>query len=58
MGHQVLASGKHNTPSEKKINSMFESGLTGGFLLLQNFSVAVSVSPHVSLLSPAEGGGI
>ena len=22
-------------------------GLTGGFLLLQNFSVAISVSPHV-----------
>ena len=24
-------------------------GLTGGFLLLQNFSVAISVSPHVCL---------
>ena len=24
-------------------------GLTGGFLLLQNFSVAISVSPHVYL---------
>ena len=24
-------------------------GLTGGFLLLQNFSVAISVSPHVVL---------
>ena len=22
-------------------------GLTGGFLLLQNFSIAISVSPHV-----------
>ena len=26
-------------------------GLTGGFLLLQNFSVAISVSPHVFYLS-------
>ena len=25
-------------------------GLTGGFLLLQNFSVAISVSPHVSFI--------
>ena len=25
-------------------------GLTGGFLLLQNFSVAISVSPHVCFI--------
>ena len=25
-------------------------GLTGGFLLLQNFSVAFSVSPHVCFI--------
>ena len=25
-------------------------GLTGGFLLLQNFSVAISVSPHVRFI--------
>ena len=25
-------------------------GLTGGFLLLQNFSVAVSVTPHVCFI--------
>ena len=25
-------------------------GLTGGFLLLQNFSVAISVSPHVCFM--------
>ena len=25
-------------------------GLTGGFLLLQNFSVATSVSPHVCFI--------
>ena len=25
-------------------------GLTGGFLLLRNFSVAISVSPHVCLI--------
>ena len=25
-------------------------GLTGGFLSLQNFSVAISVSPHVCLI--------
>ena len=36
---------------EKKKNIFDEitafRGLTGGFLLLQNFSVAISVSPHV-----------
>ena len=26
------------------------TGLTGGFLLLQNFSVAISVSPHVCFI--------
>ena len=26
------------------------SGLTGGFLLLQNFCVAISVSPHVCFI--------
>ena len=26
-------------------------GLTGGFLLLRNFSVAISVSPHVCYFS-------
>ena len=25
-------------------------GLTGGFLLLQNFSVSISVSPHVCFI--------
>ena len=25
-------------------------GLTGGFLLLQNFNVAISVSPHVCFI--------
>ena len=25
-------------------------GLTGGFLLLQNYSVAISVSPHVCFI--------
>ena len=25
-------------------------GLTGGFLLLQNFSIAISVSPHVCFI--------
>ena len=25
-------------------------GLTGGYLLLQNFSVAISVSPHVCFI--------
>ena len=28
----------------------FQLGLTGGFLLLQNFSVAISVSPHVCFI--------
>ena len=28
----------------------FYRGLTGGFLLLQNFSVAISVSPHVCFI--------
>ena len=27
-----------------------KGGLTGGFLLLQNFSVAISVSPHVCFI--------
>ena len=30
--------------------SLFYRGLTGGFLLLQNFSVAISVSPHVCFI--------
>ena len=29
---------------------VFYRGLTGGFLLLQNFSVAISVSPHVCFI--------
>ena len=29
---------------------MVYSGLTGRFLLLQNFSVAISVSPHVCFI--------
>ena len=28
----------------------FYRGVTGGFLLLQNFSVAISVSPHVCFI--------
>ena len=31
-------------------NNKFGWGLTGGFLLLQNFSVAISVSPHVCFI--------
>ena len=35
----------------KRISSRLGlSGLTGGFLLLQNFSVAISVSPHVCFI--------
>ena len=34
-----------NGPGVKKYR-----GLTGGFLLLQNFSVAISVSPHVCFI--------
>ena len=33
------------------VSSLLEHrGLTGGFLLLQNFSVAISVSPHVCFI--------
>ena len=32
------------------IQIRFYRGLTGGFLLLQNFSVAISVSPHVCFI--------
>ena len=31
-------------------NLNFKASLTGGFLLLQNFSVAISVSPHVCFI--------
>ena len=33
-----------------KCYSRKDIGLTGGFLLLQNFSVAISVSPHVCFI--------
>ena len=33
-----------------KLGCLRPSGLTGGFLLLQNFSVAISVSPHVCFI--------
>ena len=35
---------------EKRFSSALYCGLTGGFLLLQNFSVAISVSPHVCFI--------
>ena len=31
-------------------NESINLGLTGGFLLLQNFSIAISVSPHVCFI--------
>ena len=34
----------------KEWTGMDYCGLTGGFLLLQNFSVAISVSPHVCFI--------
>ena len=34
----------------KEWTGMDYQGLTGGFLLLQNFSVAISVSPHVCFI--------
>ena len=30
--------------------NIYKCGLTGGFLLLQNFCVAISVSPHVCFI--------
>ena len=33
-----------------KLLGAFDSGLTGRFLLLRNFSVAFSVSPHVCFI--------
>ena len=33
-----------------EFESRLSRGLTGGFLLLQNFSVVISVSPHVCFI--------
>ena len=32
------------------LGKLHNRGLTGGFLLLQNFCVAISVSPHVCFI--------
>ena len=37
-------------PEEDTRGRKLNRGLTGGFLLLRNFSVAISVSPHVCFI--------
>ena len=39
-----------NQPTFRVVLGWAYRGLTGGFLLLQNFSVAISVSPHVCFI--------
>ena len=41
----------YNKFNEERKGKCKYSGLTGGFLLLQIFSVAISVSPHVCFIS-------
>ena len=36
--------------SETTVKNIGYRGLTGGFLLLRNFSFAISVSPHVCFI--------
>ena len=52
-GINHLVQSKHKKgikTSEVYIDLFIYRGLTGGFLLLQNFSVAISVSPHVCFI--------
>ena len=40
----------HDILAKRLVLGWAYRGLTGGFLLLQNFSVAISVSPHVCFI--------
>ena len=42
--------GKNDDDDLRVVLGWAYRGLTGGFLLLQNFSVAISVSPHVCFI--------
>ena len=49
----VIYVGRHLSPRRYKSRLVLGwayRGLTGGFLLLQNLSVAISVSPHVCFI--------
>ena len=46
----LLFQGKHFPADFRVVLGWAYRGLTGGFLLLQNLSVAISVSPHVCFI--------
>ena len=49
--YNIYSDNDKNAIKTSPIPGCLRSGLTGGFLLLQNFSVVISVSLHVCFIS-------